>query len=397
MNHDPEHSIRHPRRVTVLGSTGSIGRAALDVIERLPDRLEVFALAAGARVGELAEQVKRLRPRAVALGRADLEAELRDAIGAGWNGALYFGHEGVEALAGLAEADLVLNGIVGAAGMGPTWRALRAGKGVALANKESLVIAGEFLTAEARRWGGRILPVDSEHNALFQCLDGHSARAVARVILTASGGPFRDRDPATFRGITRDEALRHPTWSMGPRITVDSATLLNKGFEVIEARWLFDLPAERIEVWVHPQSIVHGLVEWVDGSTSAVLSMPDMRIPIQNALCHPERLETGLPRCDLALLGRLDFGPPDPVRFPCLGLARRALAEGGTAPAVLNAADELLVEAFLREQITFPGIGEGLERVLDRRPPMAADNLEAVREADRWARVEAARVVGVLR
>jgi len=397
MMHEENDPPRHPRRVTVLGSTGSIGRAALDVIARLPDRLEVFGLAAGTRTAELAEQVRRLRPRAVALGRAGLEAEFRDALGAGWNGALYFGPEGVEALAGLAEADMVLNGLVGAAGMGPTWRALRAGKPVALANKESLVIAGEFLTAEARRWGGRLLPVDSEHNALFQCLDGQPSRAVGKIILTASGGPFRDRDPATFRSITRAEALRHPTWSMGPRITVDSATLLNKGFEVIEAHWLFDLPSERIEVWVHPQSIVHGLVEWVDGSTAAVLSVPDMRIPIQNALCHPERLDSGLPRCDLPRLGRLDFQPPDPVRFPCLGLARRALMEGGTAPAVLNAADEMLVEAFLQERIPFPGIGEGLERVLDLRPPAAADNLEAVREADQWARIEAARIAGALR
>jgi len=291
----------------------------------------------------------------------------------------------------------VLNGVVGAAGLRPTWRALRAGKPVALANKESLVIAGEFLTAEAARWGGGILPVDSEHNALFQCLLGQPRGSLARVVLTASGGPFRERPLDTFGAITASEALRHPTWTMGPRITVDSSTLLNKGFEVIEARWLFDLEPERIDVWVHPQSIVHGLAEWVDGTITAILSRPDMRLPIQSALCHPRRLPAGLPRCELASLARLEFHPADPQRFPCLSLARRALAEGGTAPAVLNGADEELVGAFLAERIGFLEIAEGLERVLDRRPAGSAGSLEAVLEADRWAREEARRVFGSLR
>lgn len=391
---DPISSVPgRPRRVTVLGSTGSIGRAACDVIARLPDRLEVFALAAGSNVDLLAEQVHAFHPRVVALGRADLETELRARIGAGWSGALLFGPSGVESVAAMEEADIVLNGLVGAAGLRPTWRALHAGRAVALANKESLVIAGEFLSAEARRRGVSLLPVDSEHNAIFQALGGQGPEAVRRLILTASGGPLRDRDPATLAAVTPAEALRHPTWSMGPRITVDSATLLNKGFEVIEAHWLFAVPPERIEVWIHPQSVVHGLVEWIDGSTTAVLSVPDMRIPIQNAICHPERLAGPLPGCDLTSYGRLDFARPDPGRYPCFALARRALDEGGTAPAVLNAADEVLVAAFLEGRIGFLRIGEGLERVLDRRVSGGRIDIEAVQEADQWARTQAEAVV----
>jgi 1-deoxy-D-xylulose-5-phosphate reductoisomerase len=382
-----------PRRVTVLGSTGSIGRAACDVIARLPGQLEVFALAAGSNVELLAEQVHAFRPRVVALGRADLETELRARIGAGWSGALLFGSAGVENVAAMEEADVVLNGLVGAAGLRPTWRALMAGRAVALANKESLVIAGEFLAAEARRRGASFFPVDSEHNALFQALNGQGPEVVRRLILTASGGPLRERDPATLGSVTPADALRHPTWSMGPRITIDSATLLNKGFEVIEAHWLFDVPPERIEVWIHPQSVVHGLVEWIDGSTTAVLSAPDMRIPIQNALCHPARVQGPVAGCDLTSYGRLDFASPDHQRYPCLTLARRALAEGGTAPAVLNAADEVLVAAFLEERIGFLRIGEGLERVLDRRPGGGGSDLDAVQEADRWARAQAEAVI----
>ena len=382
-----------PRRVTVLGSTGSIGRAACDVIARLPDRLEVFALAAGSNVDLLAEQVHAFRPRVVALGRADLETELRARIGVGWSGSLFFGPSGVESVAAMEEADVVLNGLVGAAGLRPTWRALMAGRAVALANKESLVIAGECLAAEAARRGGRLLPVDSEHNAIFQALNGQGPDAVRRLILTASGGPLRERDPSTLGTVTPADALRHPTWAMGARITVDSATLLNKGFEVIEARWLFSMPPERIDVWIHPQSVVHGLVEWVDGSTTAVLSVPDMRIPIQNALCYPQRVPGPVAGCDLTSYGRLDFARPDPGRYPCLALARRTLAEGGTAPAVLNAADEVLVAAFLKGRIGFLRIGEGLERVLDRRPGGGGNDLVAVQEADRWARAQAQAVI----
>jgi 1-deoxy-D-xylulose-5-phosphate reductoisomerase len=393
----PEPSAtRWPRRIAVLGSTGVIGRAALDVISRLSGRLTAYALAAGSNVDRLAEQTLRFRPEVVALARADLAPDLLSRIGGAWGGTLLTGEESAAELAGLSEVDVVLNGLVGAAGLRPTWRAVTAGKRVALANKESLVIAGGFLTSEAHRCGGTLIPVDSEHSGLFQCLDGRPRSGVSRIILTASGGPFRARDLASFSEITPEEALRHPTWSMGPRITIDSATLLNKGFEVLEAHWLFALEAERIEVWIHPQSIVHGLVEWVDGSTVAQLSVPDMRIPVQFALCHPERVGGLLPGCDLTRVERLEFFAPESARYPCLGLARRALEEDGTAPAVLNAADEVIVSAFLEGRIPFPEIACCLERVLDARPTGLARDIEAVLEADRWARREAARVVAAV-
>jgi 1-deoxy-D-xylulose-5-phosphate reductoisomerase len=386
-------TIRWPRRVAVLGATGSIGQAGLDVISRLPDRLTPYVLATGSNVERLAEQVLRFRPQIVALARTDLEAEFRARIGTRWTGTLLAGEQAASEAAALPEVDVVLNGIVGAAGLRPTWKALAAGKQVALANKESLVIAGGFLTEEARRCGGTLVPVDSEHSGLFQCLDGHPGQSVSSIILTASGGPFRTRDLDTFSRIGPEEALRHPTWRMGPRITIDSATLLNKGFEVLEAHWLFGVEPHRIEVWIHPQSIVHGLVAWVDGSTTAQLSIPDMRIPIQFALCHPERLDSRLSTCDLTQVGRLEFFRPDARRYPCLGLARRVLEEDGTAPAVLNAADEVIVSAFLEGRIAFPQIATCLERVLDARPVSSARDLEAVLDADRWARGEAARVV----
>jgi len=339
-----------------------------------------------------------VQPRLVALADASREAEFRRALAGRWNGTLLLGAAGLEELAALSEADVVLNGLVGASGLRPTWLALRAGKTVALANKESLVIAGEFLVSEARRCGGRILPVDSEHSGLFQCLEGHGREGeanadVARIILTASGGPFRTRPLETFASITPAEALRHPTWNMGPRITVDSSTLLNKGFEVIEAHWLFGVAPDRIEVWIHPQSIVHGLVEWRDGSTVAQMSVPDMRSPIQFALCHPHRPDGSLMAVDLPGKGPLEFSLPSPERYPCLDLARRALREGGNAAAVLNAADEVAVEAFLGGRIPFPEIARSLVRVLDQRPRSGAENLEAVLEADRWARAEATRIL----
>lgn len=382
-----------PRRVTLLGSTGFIGRSALDVIDRLPERLQVFGLGARSNVELLARQIEQHRPQVVALADQALEGELRSRIGGRWRGTLLLGEEGVEQLAAATEPDVVLNGLVGASGMRPTWLALQAGKIVALANKESLVIAGELLMAHARRYGGVLLPVDSEHNGLFQCLDGRPPGEVSRIILTASGGPFRCRSLSSFDSITPEEALRHPTWTMGPRITIDSATLLNKGFEVCEARWLFGMDPERIEVWIHPQSVVHGLVEWQDGSTLAQMSVPDMRIPIQFALCYPHRFDGQHRRCDLSSYGSLDFSLPEPERYPCLALARRALGEGGSAAAVLNAADEVLIQAFLDRRISFPAIATGLARVLDRRPAGPATNLEAVLEADHWAREEATRIV----
>ncbi|MEZ4648845.1 MAG: 1-deoxy-D-xylulose-5-phosphate reductoisomerase [Candidatus Eisenbacteria bacterium] len=387
-------SPHKPRRVAVLGSTGSIGTSTLDVIGRLPDRLTPVALSAGRNVELLAEQVRTWRPAIAAIADPNLAEEFRARVGSDWRGELWMGEDASERICREADVDIVLNGLVGAAGLRPSWETLQRKLPLALANKESLVIGGELLTRKAAERSAPILPVDSEHNGLFQLLEGSDGEEVSRLILTASGGPFRERDVATFADIRPAEALRHPTWTMGARITVDSATLLNKGFEVLEARWLFGIPAERIDVWIHPESIVHGFVEWCDGSTTAQLSLPDMRVPIQNALCYPERLESGLPRCDLTQHGALRFFAPEPERFPCLGLAYRALEEGGTAPAVLNAGDEVLVAAFLAGEIRFPQIADCLARVLDARPDEPVDGLGSLLAADAWARREARAVLG---
>jgi 1-deoxy-D-xylulose-5-phosphate reductoisomerase len=280
----------------------------------------------------------------------------------------------------------VVNAVVGAAGLAPSLAALEAGHRLALANKESLVMAGGLLRQARQRGGGELLPVDSEHSAIFHCLRGRSAREVERIVLTASGGPFRQRPVASLARVTPQEALNHPTWSMGRRITVDSATLFNKGMEVIEAAWLFDLPLERIAVWIHPQSVVHGLVEWDDGSLTAQLSQPDMRLPIQLALSYPESWGRAAPTCDLTRLGSLEFAAPDPERFPCLALARRAAALRGTAPAALNAADEELVAAFLDGRITFPAIAAGLAAILATQGEAPEPDLDAILSADREAR-----------
>lgn len=380
------------RRIAVLGATGSIGSSALDVIARLPERLELVAVSARRDAARLAEIVRIHRPRVAALGEPAAAEEFRARVPE-WDGELLVGSDASTRVAGLADIDLVLNGLVGAAGLAPSWATISRGCPLALANKESLVIAGELLTREAAACGAPILPVDSEHNAIFQLLTGGRVAEVGRLVLTASGGPFRQRDLDTFEAIEPAEALRHPTWSMGARITVDSATLLNKGFEVLEARWLFGIPADRIEVWIHPESIVHGLVEWCDGSTTAQLSLPDMRVPIQNVLCHPERVEGGLDRCDLTRIGSLHFAAPEVERYPCLRLAYRALEEGGTAPAVLNAGDEVFVAAFLAGEIRFPEIARCLRTLLDRRDDGPAGSIDELLAADAWARSEARRVL----
>lgn len=382
-----------PRRVAVLGSTGSIGRAALEVIARQPEHLAVGALSAGKAVDLLAAQALEFRPPVVAIADASLVEELRARLGPDYPGEIWSGPDAAERLARAAEIDVVLNGLVGAAGLLPSRAALLAKKPLALANKESLVIAGACLTRLARETGTPILPIDSEHSGVFQLLPDGSTRGLRRIVLTASGGPFRTRSLNDFDAIRPEEALKHPTWEMGPRITVDSATLLNKGFEVLEAKWLFDLDPSAIDVWIHPQSIVHAFVEWSDGSTTAQLAVPDMRIPIQVALLHPTRLDSGWPRCDLPSLPPLQFERPEPARYPCLALARRALDEGATAPSVLNAADEIAVHAFLSRQVRFPMIADLLARVLDERPRESGDEVEVVLEADAWARRRTAALV----
>jgi 1-deoxy-D-xylulose-5-phosphate reductoisomerase len=351
------------KRLALLGSTGSIGEQTLAVVAGFPERYRVTALAAGQQIEKLAAQVRRFRPQLVAVADAAGARALRGLLGADAP-AIEVGAQGLIAVAE-SPADCVLSGLVGAVGLAPTLAAIRKGRDIALANKEVLVMAGALVRREVARSEVTLLPVDSEHSGAFQALAGHRREDVAKLVLTASGGPFRTWSAEQMERATVAEALRHPNWSMGPKITIDSATLANKALEVIEARWLFDLPAEKVSVVVHPQSIVHALVEYVDGSVLAQLGVPDMRVPISLALAWPERLPLALPRLDLAHTRRLDFEPPDPKRFPCLELAWAALAGGEAAPAVLNAANEVAVAAFLAGEIAFPAIARTNARVLE--------------------------------
>jgi 1-deoxy-D-xylulose-5-phosphate reductoisomerase len=384
------------KRLVVLGSTGSIGEQTLAVAERFPERFEVAALAAGRNAARLAEQVRRFRPKLVSVADEEVARELEARVGAGLPEVLV-GEAGLEAVA-THPADLVMAALVGAVGLRPTLAAIRAGRDVALANKEVMVMAGALVLREVRRHEVRLLPVDSEHSAIFQALEGQRRQDLARIVLTASGGPFRTWPAERIAAATVKEALAHPNWDMGPKITIDSATLTNKALEVIEARWLFDVPPEQIEVVVHPQSIVHSLVEFVDGSVLAQLGLPDMRVPIALALAHPERLPLELPRLDLAALARLDFEAPDTERFPALALAWEALRAGEAAPAVLNAANEVAVEAFLGGAAAFPDVASTNARVLERfvasHGAARVAGLEDVLEADAWARRTARDVLG---
>ncbi len=373
------------RGLAVLGSTGSIGTQTLEVVRLFPDAFDVRALTCGSNVELLAEQVREFRPDTVAVGT---EARARDleALLSGEAVDVRVGEEGLCAAATGATVDVVMAAVVGFAGLAPVLAALRHDKDVALANKETMVVAGSLVTDVLDRHDARLLPVDSEHSAVFQCLAGESDRCVEEVVLTASGGPFRTRPADTFDEITVDEALDHPNWSMGAKITVDSATMMNKGLEVIEARWLFDLAPEEIEVLVHPQSIVHSMVSFTDGSVKALMGVPDMKVPIQYALSFPGRWAASHERLDWTELTRLDFEPPDTDTFPCLRLAYDALDVGGTAPAVLNAANEVAVERFLREQISFTDIPRVIERTLEQVPTVSSPSLEDVTAADREAR-----------
>ena len=371
--------------LSILGCTGSVGTNVLRIVESFTERFRVVGLGAGRNVATLASEIARHRPRVVSV--ADLDA--KEALGrlVDLSGIrVGVGEAGMVEVATHDETHLVVAAAVGALGLVPTYRALEAGKDVALANKEALVMAGELMTKEARAHGAQILPIDSEHCALHQCLDGRSPGEVRRLVLTASGGPFRNRPKETFEAITREEALNHPTWNMGRKITIDSATLMNKGLEVIEAHWLFGVDPSRIEVLVHPQSVVHSLVEFVDGTVLAQLGVTDMRLPIQYALSHPERWDAAIPGLDLTKPMRLDFDVPDRDKFPCLGLAYEALAAGGTAPAVLNAANEEAVSAFLDGRIPFPAIAECIREVLRIEASRPVARLEDVLEADGVAR-----------
>ena len=375
------------KRIAILGSTGSVGEQTLAVAAASPDRFEVVALAAGRNVGKLAEQVRQFRPTLVSVADDEVAAALRAQVGDGVE--IHCGDAGLEAVA-VHPADLVVAALVGAVGLAPTLAAVRAGRDVALANKEVMVMAGALVMREVRAHSVALLPVDSEHSAIFQALSGQRGEDVARLILTASGGPFRTWSAERVEQATIEQALNHPNWDMGPKISIDSATLMNKGLEVIEARWLFDVPPERVDVVVHPQSIVHSLVEFVDSSVLAQLGLPDMRVPIAVALAHPERLALDLPTLDLAALGRLDFEAPDRKRFPCLDLAFEALRANEVAPAVLNAANEVAVAAFLDGRIRFLQIagtnGAVLNTHVGRGGSGELRDLRDVAEADAWAR-----------
>ena len=384
------------RRVVVLGSTGSIGTQALEVIEALRPEVEVAGLVAGSRVDSLAEQAGRFRPPAVAVADDRAAKGLRERL-AGLNIEVLSGPQGVVELCRRPGADLVLAAIVGLAGLPAAMAALESGKDLALANKEVLVAGGALVTDLARRTGRRILPVDSEHSAIFQCLLGEDPSSVRRLILTASGGPFRGRTAGDLEAVTVREALRHPRWTMGPKITIDSATLMNKGLEIIEAQWLFGVPVERIDVVIHPQSIVHSLVEFVDGSVKAQLGSPDMHLPIQLALTHPRRVPVSFAHLDLLQARTLQFEPPDAEAFPCLRQAVAAAKIGGTAPAVLNAANEVAVGEFLAGRAGFMDIPRTVETVLGRHSPAAPRAVADVLQADAWAREEARGILETTR
>ncbi|NRA08204.1 MAG: 1-deoxy-D-xylulose-5-phosphate reductoisomerase [Myxococcales bacterium] len=379
------------KRVSILGSTGSVGVQTLEVMASFPERYQVMALAAGRNVERLAEQVQRFRPELVSVAEASAAQELRSRLN-GQAVEILVGEEGLEAVA-VHEADLVMAALVGAVGLAPTLAAIRAGRDVALANKEVMVMSGALVLREVRAHGVALVPVDSEHSAIFQALSGAPRDSLQRLILTASGGPFLSWSADEIAQASVEQALAHPNWDMGPKISIDSATLMNKGLEVIEARWLFDVPPERIDVVVHPQSIVHSLVEFVDTSVIAQLGLPDMRVPISVALAHPERLPLDLPQLDLARCGRLDFEEPDRKRFPCLDLAFEALAVSEAAPAILNAANEVSVAAFLAGRIRFLEIAAANAAVLNAHVAGggsgALSDLEDVLAADAWARERA--------
>ena len=379
------------KRLVLLGSTGSIGTSTLDVVASFPGAFRVVALGAGRNAERVEEQVRRFEPELVAMADPEAAADLARRVGGRCR--IVHGPDALVEAAVHRGADLVVCAVVGAAGLRSTWAALDAGRDVALANKESLVVGGALLTARAAETGARILPVDSEHNALHQCLRGERPSEVRRLWLTGSGGPFRTRPLSTLAHATPAEALKHPTWNMGPKISVDSATLMNKGLEVIEAHWLFGMPPEKIRVVIHPKSVVHSMVEFVDGSFKAQLGVTDMRHPIQYALTWPERWQATLPPFDPVAAGPLEFEPPDPERFPCLPLAYRALERGGAAPAALNASNEVAVEAFLGGRLGFLDIPSVIGETLERHENDPAGNLQEVMGVDARARETAAEAI----
>ena len=390
------------QRITILGATGSIGVSTLDVLARHPERYAVYALSAHSRVEELAAQCVRFRPARAVVGTAAAADRLGALLrAAGVATEIDYGEAALCAIASAPEVDSVMAAIVGAAGLAPTLAAARAGKKVLLANKEALVMSGQLFIDAAAEAGAVLLPIDSEHNAIFQCLPSSYGRkpqqsGVAKILLTASGGPFLTRAVETLEDVTPEQACKHPNWSMGRKISVDSATMMNKGLEVIEAHWLFGAPADQIEVVIHPQSVIHSMVSYVDGSVLAQLGNPDMRTPIAHALAYPERIDSGVAQLDLTQIATLQFERPDYARFPCLALAFDALRAGGTAPALLNAANEIAVQAFLDLRIGFRQIDRVIAQVMEALPHGAADSIDAVMAQDALARAAAETTIAGL-
>lgn len=383
------------KKIVILGSTGSIGTSTLDIVDRCPGEFQVVGLTAGSNDEKLEEQIRKYQPVAAALTNEVAAARLRSRC-AGLSVEIFSGPEGVAQVAQAAEASLVISAIVGGAGLLPTLAAIRSGKHIALANKEPMVMAGKLMQEEARKYGVRIFPVDSEHSAIFQSLEGHRHEDVRRLILTASGGPLWECTRDALHDVKPEQALLHPNWKMGDKITIDSATLMNKGLEVVEAHWLFDIPGTKIDVLVHRESIIHSLVEYEDRSVIAQLGLPDMRTPISYAMRYPERMPLDLPSLDLVAVGKLTFFQPDHDRFPCLRLGYDSLRIGDTMPAIMNAANEIAVEAFLNGGIRFTDIPEIIRSTMDAHHPQPVESIEDALAADRWAREKAESLVHAL-
>jgi 1-deoxy-D-xylulose-5-phosphate reductoisomerase len=375
------------KKISILGSTGSIGCSALNVIETNPERFQVVALAAGANIKLLKKQIEKFQPKLVAVADKDKALELGKSLTAKNRVKIFYGEEGVKEIASFP-STVVISAISGSAGLLPTLVAIEAGNDIALANKETMVMAGEIVTERARKKGVKIIPVDSEHSAIFQCLEGNRRENLKRIILTASGGPFLNYAPDQMKKVTLKQTLRHPNWNMGKKITIDSASMMNKGLEVIEAKWLFNVDIRSIDVLIHPQSIVHSMVEFIDGAYLAQMGIPDMRIPISYALTYPERIINKLPVLNLVKTGHLEFYKPDMKKFPCLDIAYRAGICGGTAPAVLNAADEIAVSAFMHKKIRFIDLPKIIEKVLSNHCVINNPSLDDILQADSWARKE---------
>jgi 1-deoxy-D-xylulose-5-phosphate reductoisomerase len=380
------------KTIVILGSTGSIGTNALDIVSRFPAEFRVAGLTAGSNDDMLEEQIRRFSPRVVALSNEAAAAKLRRRC-TNLPVEILSGQDGLVQVASLPETELVVSAIVGGAGLVPTLAAIRSKKHIALANKEPMVMAGKLMQEEARRYGVKIFPVDSEHSAIFQSLEGHRIEDVRRLILTASGGALWTFTKDQLQHVTPEQALQHPNWKMGAKITIDSATLMNKGLEVVEARWLFDIPESRIDILIHRESIIHSLVEYEDRSMIAQLGLPDMRTPISYAMRYPQRLPLDLPSLDLTEVGKLSFCKPDHDRFPCLRLGYESLRIGGTMPAAMNAANEIAVDAFLNSGIRFTAIADIIRSTMDAHQPREVDTVEAALETDRWAREKAESLV----